>query len=145
MKTLAELAGEKWYFQPSLDDDNADILRRDKNGRSWIGPLATVPLGEKFEDEADGDEAFFIEGEDGRNLYAVAALPQFAALVTWAREELKRLDETYSDSAKTLTGEAAENRKFREALAERLAWLTKLVDERDPEMYEGDYSLATQS
>lgn len=135
MKTLKDLAGEKWRYRIDELDEHAELVRVDKtNPRARIGPLASVALGVTEEDE-DGNVVFCLDGEDGRNLVLVAALPQFAGLIVWAEEQLRTLNGIHFDSA-------TEGGRFHNELARRLKWLRGLVDERDAHADEGEYVLA---
>ena len=81
MSTLSELAKEDWRFYVDDMAGEAQILKPNPSLRgAFIGPLATIQLKYETEDD-DGDSEWFVDGEDGRNLFAIAALPGLARLV----------------------------------------------------------------
>jgi len=113
--TLATLADEEWRVLADPLEPEATIVRpdRQRGGGAYIGPLATVNISVTTEDE-DGEEVIELDNQDGRNLCAIAALPQFAKLVN-------RIND----------GAGADE------IRARAEWLSELVDDRDDEMHEG--------
>lgn len=126
---LRNLAGEDWRIQCSADDVEAQIVRPDPDRRGfWIGPLARMPMGstEIIPTEFDWDEEHettLLDDQQGRNLFAVAALPQFARLVCWTICELDTLEGIHFDSAQ-------EAGRFHRELRNRCKWLAELIDDR---------------
>ena len=136
IKTLKDMAGERWYARVSADEYEVDISRRADTGNHWIGPLIILMLGEieLASDDENDEEVWNIESEDGRNLFAIMALPLMARLVTWARAELDELNGIHFDGA-TDAG------RFHRELRERLDWILDAVDRREPYINAGDHSL----
>lgn len=50
-----------------------------RDGREFVGPLATMPIGETEEDD-DGEEIYPADQDDLRRIHAVLALPMIAKL-----------------------------------------------------------------
>lgn len=124
--TIEELALEEWHYQPHVEDAEAEIVQPSmSNGRQrgWIGPLVIVKVGCTEEDE-DGTEGLSLDGQDGRNLIAVVALPQFARLVTWIKENIEALKKE---------GEVG---KFIVELRKRTDYIIETVNERDALAYD---------
>jgi len=131
--TLRTLAKEDWRIKiDDIDENEVAIFRPDIEKRgAWIGPLASVFLG-MVVDDGDGGDAFSLDCQSGRNLYAVAMLPQFAGLVTWIDGELKRIMKQIGDELPDA---------FLRELKDRIDWLIEAVDRRDESMSEGTYNL----
>lgn len=120
--TLKTLAGEEWMFQSDLHDNEATIVKHDKARRGgMIGPIAKVPLCMTV-DDGEGEEAFDMDCQDGRNLIAVVLLPQFAELLTWASERI----EAMKDEERT---------PFIIELQRRCDWIAETINEREPFAY----------
>lgn len=122
MKDFQSLSDEDWrILVDEYELNEPTICYPDPNRRgAFVGPLAKVPVGCTVENE-DGDEVLEIEGADGRNLYAIACLPQFAQLFKW-------IDDQYSNLG--VSGDDEYNR-FVDELKTRVDWITACVNERD--------------
>jgi len=132
MDGLAKVAEWDWrmHYDPSEDPNIVLFLAPDRRRRgAWIGPLVNVPMGMTTRDD-DGEEMLDLEGVDGALLYAVAAVPQLARLVTWAHEAIEKLNPIHFDSA-------TEAGRFNRELRERLRWLVTMVAQRDETLSEG--------
>lgn len=125
---LRDLATEDWRIQCSSDDAEAQIVQPDPDRRGrWVGPLATIPMGcTEMCDDGEGDyDVILLDNQDGRNLFAVAALPQFARLVCWAMDELEQLNGIHFDST-------SESGRFHRELRNRCKWLEQLIQRARP-------------
>ena len=71
-----KLAAQKW--RAIADGDNQAMIGY-REGREFVGPLATVYLNMTEEDE-DGTEVYSPESSDVRRMYAIVALPMIAEL-----------------------------------------------------------------
>ena len=71
-----KLATQKW--RAIADGDNQAMIGY-REGREFVGPLATVYLNVTEEDE-DGTEVYSPESSDVRRMYAIVALPMIAEL-----------------------------------------------------------------
>ncbi len=71
-----KLAAQKW--RAIADGDNQAMIGY-REGREFVGPLATVYLNVTEEDE-DGTEVYSPESSDVRRMYAIVALPMIAEL-----------------------------------------------------------------
>lgn len=131
MATLKELAAEDWRLRIETYDAEATIVRPEPGG-TWIGPLATMTIGMMTDDE-DGEVAC-MDNQDGRNMVAIACMPQFAELVTWAIAELYKLNPIHFD-------QQSDYGKFTTDLDRRLHWLRALVDERVETLAGGTHEL----
>jgi len=126
---LRNLADEEWRIRIMAEDAEAEVVRPDPSRRGfWIGPLARMPMGstEIVSAGVDGDdeyEATLLDDQQGRNLFAVAALPQFARLVTWAIRELDKLNGIHFDSA-------TESGRFHRELRNRCEWIAQTINDR---------------
>ena len=133
---LSLLAAAKWRIRSSAADASAKIVRPDLSRRGvWIGPLATVPLGSwQYSIDEDNDAEADLRCEDGRNLFAIAAVPQFARLVEWALAEIEQLNPIHFDSAN-------QSGRFMRELRNRCEWLSELITTRKDSIPEGDHRL----
>jgi len=136
---LEDLASESWRIQIDDAEAEANIVMIDKDRRgAFIGPLATVPAGctELVVGEGgDGDYVTnLMDDADGRNLYAVAALPQFARLVCWIENELEKLGGIHFAAS-------SKEGRFHRELKNRCEWIKQLVDERERTMDNGTHLL----
>ena len=122
MRKLDSLADEDWQILvDEYDINKPTICYPDRERRGcFVGPLAKVPVCATFENE-DGDECLELDGADGRNLYAVACLPQFAELFRWIDSEYSKLGVSESD----------EYNAFVDSLKDRVDWIRACIDERD--------------
>lgn len=126
---LRALSQEDWRIQIKAEDAEAIIVTPDTERRGWwIGPLVDMPMGsqETVSPEFDGDEEYettLTEGSEGRNLYAVAALPQFARLVVWALDKLGELNGIHFDSTN-------DSGRFHRELYNRCRYLAELIGNR---------------
>lgn len=126
MSTFNDLADEDWRIV--IDDEISEptICYPDPSRRgAYVGPLARVYVGCTIENE-DGDECLELDGDDGRNLFAVACLPQFADLCKW-------IDARYG---KLGVSENAEFNKFVDELKARVDWIREIIDTRTDEISE---------
>lgn len=123
---LRELASQDWQACiRDYDINDVEICYPDTDRRGcYVGPLMTVNMGMTFENE-DGDEVVDLGGMDGVTLTAVMCLPQFARLVTWADDELRKLT-TIEPS-----GENRDTGAFLAELRARVDWLIEAIDGRD--------------
>lgn len=122
-RTLADLATEDWRFQLVPDCNEVEFVRPDYERRGcYVGPLVRMALGATC-DDGEGNDAADLAGEDGRNLYVIALLPEFARLVTWGLDELGRLNAIHFD-------QNTEAGRFNVRLRSRLEVLRAAVDAR---------------
>lgn len=130
-KTWRDMIGQDWRIRADPERNEAEILMPDERNRgSMIGPLATVPLGETRENpEEESETVACLDWDDGRNLYAIAALPHVAELLCWIEDELEKSVSLSDVSA------------FRNALRDRLTRLLNRVDRREAFLGEGTFSV----
>lgn len=123
--TFDKLANEDWQILVDEHDINQPtICYPDPDRRhAFVGPLALVPVGSTVENE-DGEEVLELDGADGRNLYAIACLPQFAELFRW-------IDAKYAELG---VSENAEYNSFVDDLKSRVDWIRDCIDDRDMEI-----------
>ena len=128
MINFDSLAEEGWRIQVgAYEIDEATICYPDPDRRGClVGPLATINVGATVEDE-DGEEVLDLEGADGRNLAAIACLPQMAGLFRWIRSEAGKLGVSEND----------EYNAFVDELTDRIDWITACIDERPETMNVG--------
>ena len=63
----------------AIADGNDQVMIGYRDGREFVGPLATMPIGETEEDD-DGEEVHPADQDDLRRIHAVLALPMIAKL-----------------------------------------------------------------
>jgi hypothetical protein len=71
-----KMAAYQW--RAIADGDNQAMIGY-RDGREFVGPLATMPIGETEEDD-DGEEIYPADQDDLRRIHAVLALPMIAKL-----------------------------------------------------------------
>lgn len=124
--TFDDLADENWLILQGDDITEPQIGYREKNRRgAYVAPLAKVMVGCTIENE-DGVECLDLDGADGRNLYAIACLPQFAELFRWITKQYAKLGVSESD----------EYNKFVDDLKARVDWIRACIDDRTDEICE---------
>ena len=124
--TFDDLASEDWLIMQGDDITEPTIGYRDSTRRSaYVGPLVKVMIGCTIEND-DGVECLDLEGADGRNLYAIACLPQFAELFRWITKQYAKLGVSESD----------EYNKFVDELKDRVDWICATIDDRADEICE---------
>ena len=130
MSTFYELADQDWRVNVDLCDMNEPTIEYPDPDRPkrMVGPLVTLYVGVTVEDE-DGDEALELDGDDGRNLAAVACLPQLAGLCRWIDSEVRKLGVSVDD----------EYNQFVDALKDRVDWIKDCIDNRPPYMHAGQH------
>lgn len=130
-KPFDSLADEDWRIMiDEYDVNEPTICYPDPDRRgAFVGPLAKVHVGCTVEND-DGDEVLDLSGASGRNLYAVACLPQFAELLRWAKKEMGSLNAIHFDSA-------SQYGRFMIELRERIAWIEACINDRDMEIGSG--------
>lgn len=131
MTELAMLADEDWRVQIDECDINAPTIAYSDpdKPRCFVGPLVTVHVGSTVDDD-EGNEALDLEGADGRNLAAVACLPQFAELLCWIELEQAKLNSVHFDSQN-------EYGQFMLELRERTRWIAACINDRQETMGPG--------
>ena len=65
-------------YRAIADGDNQAMIGY-RDGREFVGPLATMPIGVTEEDD-DGEEVYPADQDDLRRIHAVLALPMIAKL-----------------------------------------------------------------
>jgi len=147
VKEFDSLADEEWRIQIDHYDLNEPFMcyPDPDDPRKFVGPLVTVHVGVTVKDE-EGEEVLGMEGDDGRNLAAVACLPQFAELFRWIDRKYKELSireniETWPLKAApgTIAGDYI---TFADALKKRVDWITSCIDDRDETMNAGQHGFA---
>jgi hypothetical protein len=130
MSTFFEMADQDWrVIVDDCDITEPTIAYPDQRGRGrMVGPLVKLYVGVTVTDE-DGDEALELDGEDGRNLAAVACLPQLASLCRWISKEIAKLGVSEND----------EYNVFVDELRNRVEWIRECIDEREPYMHPGEH------
>ena len=125
MKKFDSLADEDWrILVDEYDINEPTICYRDPDRwGAFVGPLAKVMVGATYESD-DGDECLVLDGYDGRNLSAVACLPQFASLFRWIERKHPELGVSEND----------EYNAFVDELLNRVHWIRECIDERDAEI-----------
>ena len=88
-----KLAAQKW--RAIADGDNQAMIGY-REGREFVGPLATVYLNVTEEDE-DGTEVYSPESSDVRRMYAIVALPMIAELFGRILNDEMSLEEVRSE------------------------------------------------
>lgn len=128
MKDFDSLADEDWRIVVDEHDINEPtICYPDPDRRGcMVGPLVTVPVGCTVEND-DGDEVLDLEYASGRNLYAVACLPQLAGLLRWAKAGMESLNPIHFD-------EQTEHGRFMQELRQRIDWIETCINDRDSEI-----------
>lgn len=131
MKDFCSLSDEDWrILVDEFDVNEPTICYPDPDRRgAYVGPLAKIPVGCTVEND-DGDEVLDLEGADGRNLFAVACLPQFAELVRWIRAERAKIDQPSPLPIEALM-------RFLRQLLERIDWIEQCINDRDMEIGAG--------
>jgi hypothetical protein len=76
-------------------------------------------------------------GADGRNLYAIALLPQFAGLVEWVLAEIARMSGMAMSSF-------TEHGRFVQELRQRAQALADAVDERPDTLADGIHQVGKE-
>ena len=134
MKNFDSLADEDWRIQIEAHDINEPtICYPDPDRRDcFVGPLVMVHVGVTTEDD-EGDDALDLEGADGRNLAAVACLPQFAQLFRWIDSQYDKLG----------VSENAEYNTFADALKDKVDWIRSCIDDRPEILNVGQHGFAT--
>lgn len=132
MSTLDKLADEKWrIFVDECEPNEPYIGYPDPDNRGRVvGPLIKVMVGD-IEENEDGDEVLIIDGDEGRNLLAVACLPQFAGLLRWLESEYQKRDVSNSDDTK----------RFFAQMKARINWIRDSIDKRDMDIGPTDGSM----
>lgn len=128
MSKFFDLADQDWRVNVDECDINEPTIcypDPDQRGRI-VGPLATLHVGVTVEDE-EGEEAIELDGDDGRNLAAVACLPQLAELCRWIDAKYKALGVSADD----------EFNQFVDELKGRVDWIRDCIDGREPQMHPG--------
>lgn len=130
--TFDDLRDEDWRIQvDDYDLEEPKLCYPDPDDhRKLVGPLVTVHVGAITEDDA-GEDALDMEGADGRNLMAVACLPQIAELFRWIRTEYESLG----------VSESEEYSVFVDSLKDRIDWIAACVDERPETLNHGLHGL----
>ena len=124
--TFDDLAREDWLIMQGDDITEPTIGYRDSSRRgAYVGPLAKVMIGCTIENE-DGVECLDLEGADGRNLYAIACLPQFAELFRWIATRYEKLGVSRDN----------EFNQFVDELKDRVDWIRACIDDRTDEICE---------
>lgn len=130
MKDFYSLADEDWRIQ--IDENELTeptICYPDPDRRGcFVGPLATVHVGTTVENE-DGEEVLDLECADGRNLVAVACLPQIAKLFQWIDNEYAKLG----------VSENEDYNNFVDALKDKVDWIRTCIDERPETLNAGQH------
>lgn len=142
---LDRLAREDWRMQPCASVAEARIVMPDRDRRGcWIEPIAEIPTGctETVIDDGTGPdvlstyETTLINNIEGRNLYAIAAIPQMARLITWAMNEMCKLNPIHFDSQN-------ESGRFMRELRNRMNWIRESIEKRDRTLDDGTHKLMT--
>jgi hypothetical protein len=130
---LETLAGEDWrIIVDEADINSPTICYPDPTRRhALVGPLATVHVGCTESDE-EGEEVLDLGGADGRNLVAVACLPQMVELLIWIKVHQNKLNPIHFDSQ-------SENGRFMQGLQKRVDWILECVNDRDETMGAGEH------
>jgi hypothetical protein len=97
--------------------------------RALVGPLVMIHVGSTVDND-EGEECLDLEGADGRNLAAVACLPQFAELFRWIGKGMSELNAVHFDSQHDYG-------RFMQELRARVDWITSCIDDRDETMNAG--------
>lgn len=120
---IEKVAGHRWYILAKPEENEAEIARRDPDGRGWIAPLASFMLGCTEEDD-EGETVATLDDEAGLILYATACIPEFLRLLLWIAQELQS---------------PPNDQMFREQLGNRVDWLLDRLTHRSP-LREGNHS-----
>lgn len=122
---LSELAREQWRVMVDEHDINeVELVRPDPDHRgAFIGPLARVMVGLTVEND-EGEEVLDMTARDGRTVAMLAALPFFAELVCFIRDN-----------------DGGDVTRFIREVKRRAQWLSEAIDERDEEMGPGVHGL----
>lgn len=134
--TFDSLIDEDWMVHVDRDDINEPYTcRADEGifGKRWIGPLVKVPVGSTEVDE-DGEEVLDLSGPDGRNLAAVACLPEIARLFHWINEQYVQLSDAEDSSYAQMVDE----------LIDRIIKITRCIDQRPETLEVGFHSLGPE-
>lgn len=125
MKNFDSLADEDWrILVDEYDINEPTICYRDPDRLgAFVGPLAKVMVGATCESD-NGDECLVLDGDDGRNLYAVACLPQVASLFRWIECKYAELP----------VSENGEYNAFVDELKDRVDWIRECIDDRNAEI-----------
>ncbi len=128
MKDFDSLADEDWRIIVDEYDINEPFIGYpdpDRRG-CFVGPLVKVNVGATIQSE-EGIEVLELDGCDGRNLFAVACLPQLADLMRWTKQAMQKLNSVHFDSQH-------ECGQFMQELRERVAWVEDCINARDTEI-----------
>lgn len=125
MKDFDSLADEPWRIQvDDYDLNEPTICYPDPDRRGcFVGPLGMVHVGATVKDD-EGEEMLDLEGADGRNLAAVACLPQIARLFRWIDTEYAKLG----------ISENEQYNQFVDALKDKVCWIRACIDDRPETM-----------
>lgn len=129
MNEFDSMADEDWQIRvDGFDLNEPSICYPDPDRRGgFVGPLAVVYVGATV--ELDGEEVLDMESADGRNLAAVACLPQMAQLFRW-------IIQAYSDLG---VSENDEYNAFVDELIDRVQWIRNCIDFRPDMMNVGQH------
>ena len=83
-----KMAAYQW--RAIADGDNQAMIGC-RDGREFVGPLATMPIGETEEDD-DGEGVYPADQDDLRRIHAVLALPMIAKLFGEILDEKHPID-----------------------------------------------------
>lgn len=78
------------HYRAIADGDNQAMVGY-RDGRKFIGPLATMPIGETEEND-DGEEVYPANQDDLRRIHAVLALPMIAKLFGEILDDRQSID-----------------------------------------------------
>jgi hypothetical protein len=81
-------------YRAIADGDNQAMIGY-RDGRTFVGPLATMPIGVTEEDD-DGEEFYPADQDDLRRIHAVLALPMIAKLFGEILEGKHSIDAIHS-------------------------------------------------
>lgn len=76
-----------WFAELDFNNNEATVVRRGKDG-SNIGPIATMPLGEVWEENDDYD-AELMDNEQNRNLMLVVFAPELVEQLKSIRDQCR--------------------------------------------------------
>lgn len=129
------LADENWCILIDDYDVNEPTICYPDTDRpgAFVGPLVKVHVGTTVENE-DGDEVLELDGAEGRNLYAVACLPQLAGLLRWMKGGMASLNPVHFDGQH-------EYGRFMRELRDRIAWIEGCINDRQMEIGPGSGSI----